>query len=68
MKCSNPGDSVRVTCSYQNDSDRAINWGESTQDEMCFLTVWGWPAGNLHNASLLGAALGLSPDQACLDP
>jgi hypothetical protein len=32
----NNGDQVRVTCIYENDTDRTIRFGESSEDEMCF--------------------------------
>ena len=32
-----PGDKVRITCNYDNDTDKVATFGESTHDEMCFL-------------------------------
>jgi hypothetical protein len=32
----NPGDVLRTTCTYDNDSDTAVTVGEGTGDEMCF--------------------------------
>jgi hypothetical protein len=43
------GDGVRVTCTYNNPSDRAVRFGENTDDEMCFdfmlvYPITNWPA------------------------
>ncbi|MDH5674814.1 MAG: hypothetical protein OEZ06_21980 [Myxococcales bacterium] len=32
----NDGDKVRVTCVYENNTDRTITFGDSSADEMCF--------------------------------
>jgi hypothetical protein len=33
----------RVTCTYDNTSDKAITYGESTEDEMCYLVLFYTP-------------------------
>jgi hypothetical protein len=33
----NAGDVTRVTCNYQNTTDQTVTFGESTNNEMCFL-------------------------------
>jgi hypothetical protein len=33
----NPGDVTRVTCNYENTTNETITFGESTNNEMCFL-------------------------------
>jgi len=43
----NPGDVVRTTCTYTNDTDRRVRFGERTEDEMCFDFVTVWPAPGL---------------------
>jgi hypothetical protein len=43
------GDSLTTTCYFQNDTDRTIIWGTSTEDEMCGGTITAWPAGSLSN-------------------
>jgi hypothetical protein len=63
-----PGDTLTSTCSYQNDTDRQLGFGETSNDEMCFVVVWGWPAGQLSNGSLLGSLVGATPDLSCLVP
>jgi len=30
---------IRATCSFDNDTDHVVTWGESTQDEMCIVFV-----------------------------
>jgi Copper type II ascorbate-dependent monooxygenase, C-terminal domain len=38
------GDVVNVECTYQNESGKTINWGDSSLDEMCFLGLGLYPA------------------------
>jgi hypothetical protein len=40
------GDVVRVECTYQNDTDHAVAWGQSSLDEMCFASITRFPAAN----------------------
>jgi hypothetical protein len=54
-----PGDTVTTTCTYMNDSDRVINFGASTEMEMCFNFTYAWPAHALDNQS---PAIGASPN------
>ncbi len=44
------GDRLTTTCSYDNQTDRPITYGVETQDEMCAMFLWVWPADRLHNA------------------
>jgi hypothetical protein len=37
------GDTLDVECTYQNDGDRAVMFGESSLDEMCFLGLYRYP-------------------------
>jgi len=37
------GDRLRVECSYDNDTEREVTFGESTTDEMCFLAAARYP-------------------------
>jgi hypothetical protein len=41
------GDKVITTCSYDNTSDRAVKFGEDTDDEMCFNFASYYPMGAL---------------------
>lgn len=43
----NPGDTIRTTCVYDNNTDEAITFGERTEDEMCFNFVSAYPTGAL---------------------
>src|SRR6185295_10411180 len=36
----NPGDVTRVTCNYDNTRNQTVTFGESTQNEMCFLLAF----------------------------
>jgi hypothetical protein len=38
------GDYLEVECTYENDRDRALHWGDSSLDEMCFLSLSLYPA------------------------
>jgi hypothetical protein len=45
-----PGMAARLTCSYDNNRDETITYGESTNNEMCFaigFTVASGPAAGL---------------------
>jgi hypothetical protein len=39
------GDVVSIECTYENDTDRPISWGDSSLDEMCFISLGLYPAG-----------------------
>jgi hypothetical protein len=41
------GDTVTTTCIYANPTNRNINFGENTGDEMCFNFAVYWPKGSL---------------------
>jgi hypothetical protein len=43
----NKGDVVKSICTYDNDSNKVISWGESTDQEMCFLWTVYYPKGAL---------------------
>jgi hypothetical protein len=38
------GDYLEVECTYENDRDRSLHWGDSSLDEMCFLSLSLYPA------------------------
>jgi cytochrome c5 len=42
-----PGDKVRTSCTFKNDTGRAKRFGESTEDEMCFNFARYYPMGAL---------------------
>jgi hypothetical protein len=47
----NAGDEIVTTCSFKNDQARAIRFGQTTEDEMCFFYVIAWPMGQLVNGT-----------------
>ncbi len=40
------GDRITTACTYANDTGAPVHFGQSTNDEMCFLIVYRYPAGN----------------------
>jgi hypothetical protein len=38
------GNAVRVACTYHNDTGDYVSWGESTDEEMCFASLFRYPA------------------------
>lgn len=42
-----PGDFMRATCEWNNDTPRPITYGESSNDEMCFMILFYHPFDNL---------------------
>jgi hypothetical protein len=38
------GDSIHIECTYENDTDGPISWGDSSLAEMCFMGVNLYPA------------------------
>jgi len=38
------GDRVEVECTYDNDTDRPLRWGDSALEEMCFISLDLYPA------------------------
>lgn len=57
----NPGDTLTTSCTYDNPTDKRVNFGEKTEDEMCFDFVMVWPAPGLFNS-------GGKASQRCIDP
>jgi hypothetical protein len=52
-----PGDSIRSTCRFHNQSSRSVAFGPSSDQEMCYQFAFSYPAGALDNGvpSLVGA-------------
>jgi hypothetical protein len=52
-----PGDRITSTCTWQNESFAAVNFGQSTKAEMCYQFALSYPYGALNNGvpSLIGA-------------
>jgi hypothetical protein len=40
----NQGDRVRVACTYDNDTGQTVTFGDSSEQEMCFATMYRYPA------------------------
>jgi hypothetical protein len=39
-----PGDSLRTECTYKNTTTADVQWGDSSNDEMCFTDLYFFPA------------------------
>jgi len=39
-----PQDKIQVTCSYDNPTNAAINWGDGSDEEMCFGGMYRYPS------------------------
>lgn len=51
-----PGDSIRSSCTFFNDTGRGVSFGPSTTSEMCYQFAFSYPKGALDNGvgSLIG--------------
>ena len=38
------GDQIKTTCSYVNNLDHVVNWGDKSTDEMCITGIYRYPA------------------------
>jgi hypothetical protein len=45
----NPGDHLDTRCTFENPEARTINFGEGSDEEMCYMFTLAYPAGALHN-------------------
>lgn len=69
----NPGDTLTTICHYANDTDRPIEYGPRTENEMCEVPILAWPAGALHNVAgewlnVLTLADKEAAHRYCMDP
>jgi hypothetical protein len=62
----NAGDSIDVTCSFENKTNQTKVFGSNTEDEMCFFYAMAWPRGQLRNGSLFSAVPGAEPEVNCI--
>jgi hypothetical protein len=46
-----PGDTITSTCTFVNDTGRAVTYGSSSDNEMCYQFVLSSPAGALKNGA-----------------
>ncbi len=40
-----PGDRIKTTCTYVNNTGTPLTFGDSSNEEMCFTGMYKWPAG-----------------------
>jgi hypothetical protein len=60
------GDGFRYRCTWDNDTNKNVGFGESAADEMCFFWAYYYPSQGYRlciNAGSLGAGFGI--DQVC---
>jgi hypothetical protein len=52
-----PGERISSTCTFNNDTDHSVAFGQSTTQEMCYQFAFSYPYGALNNGtiSLIGA-------------
>jgi hypothetical protein len=43
-----PGQQVIVECDYDNTTDGFVTWGDSSTQEMCFASLYVYPAGSFN--------------------
>jgi hypothetical protein len=41
-----PGDQIQTTCTWHNNTNGNVGWGESSNEEMCFSGLYRYPAQN----------------------
>jgi Copper type II ascorbate-dependent monooxygenase, C-terminal domain/Copper type II ascorbate-dependent monooxygenase, N-terminal domain len=61
----NAGDTIDVTCSYENMTGATKRFGSNTEDEMCFFYALAWPRGQLSNGSF-SIVPGAEPEVNCI--
>ncbi|MEY4514806.1 MAG: hypothetical protein RLZZ450_6928 [Pseudomonadota bacterium] len=59
------GDSIAVTCSYDNTTTMNKTFGSNTENEMCFFYALAWPRGQLRNGSP-SIVPGAEPEVNCI--
>jgi Copper type II ascorbate-dependent monooxygenase, N-terminal domain/Copper type II ascorbate-dependent monooxygenase, C-terminal domain len=62
----NAGDSIDVTCRFDNTTNQAKAFGSNTEDEMCFFYAMAWPRGQLRNGSQFSIVPGAEPEVNCI--
>jgi hypothetical protein len=61
----NKGDTIVTTCTFDNQTDTPIVYGERTTDEMCYFFTTAFPRGGLSNG--LGSRIpGAETSISCL--
>jgi hypothetical protein len=49
-----PGDLIDTTCTFDNDTNHTVQFGEQTSDEMCFNFMLVWPKDSMGVLNLQG--------------
>jgi hypothetical protein len=62
----NAGDTIDVTCSFDNTTDKVKAFGSNTEDEMCFFYAMAWPRGQLSNGALFSIVPGATQEVNCI--
>jgi len=57
-----PGDRLRTTCTFDNDTGSTVTYGPATDDEMCYAFVLAYPEGGLSGKAGIAASV-----NACLN-
>jgi hypothetical protein len=59
------GDTIDVTCSFDNTTTSVKTFGSNTENEMCFFYALAWPRGQLRNG-LTSYVPGAEPEVNCI--
>jgi hypothetical protein len=62
----NAGDTIDVSCSFDNKTNQAKTFGSNTEDEMCFFYAMAWPRGQLRNGATFSIVPGAEPEVDCI--
>jgi hypothetical protein len=62
----NAGDTIDVTCTFNNTTAQAKRFGSNTEDEMCFFYAMAWPRGQLRNGATFSIVPGAEPEVNCI--
>ncbi|HEX6239554.1 MAG TPA: hypothetical protein VFZ61_01625, partial [Polyangiales bacterium] len=62
----NAGDTIDVSCSFDNQTNQNKVFGSNTEDEMCFFYAMAWPRGQLRNGALFSIVPGAEPEVNCI--
>jgi hypothetical protein len=61
----NAGDTIDVTCTFDNKTGAPKRFGSNTEDEMCFFYAMAWPRGQLSNGAF-SIVPGAQPEVNCI--
>jgi len=63
-----PGDTLTTSCKFDNSTGATIHAGPSSEEEMCLMLVWAWPAQQLNNGLFVSPNLGILAEEDCREP